>query len=158
MDDQPFAGKHLERGRWIEVAAGLLSVGRRAMDDFVAEQKKVLDGRRYRVERRLALPCGKPNFEDAVFARQHDRLAELRPNCEIGFFVSALRGSNRAGPCQRYEDSEGAQCQQAIGATGVQCVAQARFVHGNVLTLAKVREHRTSRSARLPRYHAGSDL
>jgi hypothetical protein len=68
MDDQPFAGKYLERGRWIKVAAGLLSVGRRATDDLVAEQKKILDGRRYRVERRLALPCGKPNFEDAVFA------------------------------------------------------------------------------------------
>lgn len=61
MDDQPFTGKYLERGRWIKVAAGLLSVGRRATDDLVVQQKKVLDRRRYRVERRLALPCGEPN-------------------------------------------------------------------------------------------------
>ena len=129
MDDQPLAGKYLERGRWIKVAAGLLSVGRRATDYLVVEQKKVLDRRRYRVERRLALPCGEPNFEDAVLARQHDRLAELRPNCDIGFFVGALRGGNRAGPCQRRQDSEGTQCQQANQASGVECVARARFVY-----------------------------
>jgi hypothetical protein len=85
MDDQPFAGKYLERRRGIEIAAGLLPVGCRAADYLVVEQEKVLDGRRYRVERCLALACGKPNFEDAVLARQHDGLAELRPNGEIGF-------------------------------------------------------------------------
>jgi hypothetical protein len=120
MDDHPFAGKYLELGRGIEIAAGLLPVGCRAADYLVVEQEKILDGRRYRVERCLALPCGEPNFEDAVLARQHDGLAELRPNGEIGFFVGTLRGSNRTGPCERCQDSEAAQCQQAIQATGVQ--------------------------------------
>ena len=83
MDDQPFAGKYLESGRWIEIAAGLLPVGCRAAEGLVVEKEKILDRCRDRVERCLALLCGEPNFEDALLARQNDTLSELGPNREI---------------------------------------------------------------------------
>src|SRR5262249_15077253 len=104
MDDQPFARKYLESGCWIEVAAGLLPVGCRATDPLVAEKEKVLDRGGYCIERCLALPCGEPNFEHAVLARQHDGLSELRPGCEIGFLVQTLRDGSRAGPYKRHRD------------------------------------------------------
>ena len=114
MDDQPFAGKYLERRRWIEIAAGLLPVGRRAKDHLVIEKEKVLDRCRDRVERCPTLPRGESNFENAVLARQHDGLSELWSNCEIGFFVRILRGRNRAGACQRRQDSEDTKCQRSV--------------------------------------------
>ena len=45
MDDQPFAGKYLQSRRWIEIAARLLAVRRRAADHLVVKKKKVLDRR-----------------------------------------------------------------------------------------------------------------
>src|SRR3984893_568084 len=120
MDDQPFAGKYLERRRWIEIAAGALAVGRRAADHLIIEKKKDFDRCRYRVERSLALPCGEPHFEEAFLARQYYGLSELRPNCEI----CSLRPSSRAGPFNRHEDSESTECQQAIQATCVERVVQ----------------------------------
>ena len=128
MDDQPFAGKYLESGRWIEITPGLLPVGCRAPHHLVVEKKKVLDRRRYRVERCLALPCGEPNFEDAFLARQNDGLSELWPRCEIGFFVRTLRDSSRAGPCKRRRHGESAQYQEAIQPTGVKC-GVGKFMH-----------------------------
>jgi len=50
-----------------------------------------LDRRGYRIERSLALPRGKPNFEDAVLARQRYRLSELGSNCEFFSPQSAPR-------------------------------------------------------------------
>jgi hypothetical protein len=127
MDDQPFAGKYLERRRWIEIAAGLLPVGCRAADDLVVKKEEVLDRCRDRVEHCLALPCGEPNFEDTVLARQHDGLSKLRPSCEIDFFVHTLRGRSRAGPCKRRQDTKDTQRQQP--ATDMESVAQGRFMH-----------------------------
>jgi len=123
MDDQPFAGKYLESGRWIEIAAGLLPVGCRAAEGLVVEKEKILDRCRDRVERCLALLCGEPNFEDALLARQNDRLSELGPSREIGFFVRTLRGGSRA------QDSEDTQRQQSTPATGVERVAHGRFTY-----------------------------
>ena len=69
MDDEPFAGKHLQRRRRIEIAARRPPVRRRAADQLIVEKEKVLHGRGDRIEAGLALPRGEPNFEDAVLAR-----------------------------------------------------------------------------------------
>src|SRR5262249_12143781 len=111
MDDQRFAGKYQESGRWIEIAAGLLSVGCRATDHLVVEKKKVLDRLGYRIEGGLALPRGQPNFEDAFPARQRDRLAELRPNCGIWRSLGSLREGSRPGTFKRYQGSDSSDCQ-----------------------------------------------
>ena len=83
MDDQRFAGKHLQRRRRIEIAARRLAVRRRAADHLIVEKEKVLDRRGYRIERGLALPRGEPDFEDTFLARQRYGLSELRSNCGI---------------------------------------------------------------------------
>src|SRR5262249_51718232 len=66
MDDQPFAGKYVQGGRRIEIAAGFLPVRRRAANHLIVEQEKVLDGLGYRIEGGLALPRGEPDFEDTL--------------------------------------------------------------------------------------------
>src|SRR5439155_17697396 len=91
MYDQPFAGKNLQSRRRIEVAARRPPVRRRAADHLIVEKEKVLDRRGYRIERRMALLCGEPNFEDAFLARQRYRLSELRPNCGICSSLGSLR-------------------------------------------------------------------
>ena len=63
VDDQLFAGKHLQRRRRIEIAARRLAVRRRAADQLVVEQQEVLDRLGHRIERGLALPRGEPDFE-----------------------------------------------------------------------------------------------
>ena len=97
MDDQLFAGKHLQSRRRIEIAARPLPVRRRAADHLIVEKQKVLDRRRYRIERGLALPRGEPNFEDAFLARQRYRLSELRSNCGIGSSLGSLRPGSAPG-------------------------------------------------------------
>ena len=113
MHDQPFAGEHLKSGRRIEIATGFLAVGRRASDHLVVKKKKALDRCRYSVERCLALPCGEPDFEDAVLARQRDGLPEGGSCCQIGSSVRSLRGSSRIRPCKRQQNPDGAKGEKA---------------------------------------------
>jgi len=124
MDDQRFAGKYVQGGRRIEIAARAAPVGRRAANHFIVEHEKVLDRRGDRIERGLALPRGEANFEDAFLARQRYRLSELRPN---GGICSPL-GSLRPGSCveafKRHQDSEATECQQLNQATCVERVAE----------------------------------
>ena len=124
MDDQRFAGKYVQSGRRIEIAAGAAPVGRRAADHLIVEQEKVLDGRGYRIEGGLALPRGEPNFEDAFLARQRHRLSEFRSNCGICSFLGSLRPGSRAGTFKRPQDSEGSDRQQLNQATCVERVAE----------------------------------
>ena len=123
MDDQPFAGKYLQGRRRIEIAARPLPVRRRAADHLIVEEEKVLDRRRYRIERGLALPRGEPNFEDAFLARQRYRLSELRSNCGICSSLGRLRPGS-AGAFKRRQDCESADCQQAEQATGAEHVVE----------------------------------
>ena len=124
MDDQPFAGKHLQRRRRIEIAARRLAVRRRAADHLIVEKEKVLDRRGHRIECGLALPRGEPDFEDAVLARQRDRLSELRSNRGIGSSLGSLRPGSRAGTCKRHQESEGSNRQEAKQATCVERVVE----------------------------------
>lgn len=109
MHDQPFAGEYLKSGRWIEIATGFLTVGRRATDHLVVKKKKALDRCRYGVERCVTLPCGEPNFEDTVLARQRDGLPEPGPRCQISSSIRSLRGGSRIRPCKRQQDPDGAK-------------------------------------------------
>ena len=59
------------------IAARLLPVRRRAEDQLIVEEQKLLDRRGYRIERSLALSRGKPNLEDTILARQRYGLSEL---------------------------------------------------------------------------------
>src|SRR6266446_6999413 len=118
MDDQRFAGKYVQGGRRVEIAARPLSVGRRASDHLIIEKEKVLDRRGYCIERGLALSRGEPNFKNAFLARQHHRFSELRSNCEICSFLGSLRpGSRCAGRFKKYQASEGTNCQEGQQAT-----------------------------------------
>src|SRR5262249_34591718 len=112
MDDQRFAGKYVQSGRRIEIAARPLPVGRRAANHFVVEKEKVLDGRGHRIEGGLALPRGEPDFEDTFLARQRYRLPELRSNGGIRSSLGSLRRGSRAEAFKRYHDGEGAACDQ----------------------------------------------
>src|SRR5262249_59184695 len=91
MDDQRFAGKQVQSGRRIKIAARAAPVGRRAANHFIVEKEKVLDRRGYRIERGLALPRGEPDFEDTILARQRYRLAETPSNGGDPFFLSRFR-------------------------------------------------------------------
>src|SRR5262245_5218360 len=122
MDDQPFAGKHVESRRRIEIAAGSLPVRRRATDHLVVEKKKVLDRLGYRIEGGLALPGSEPNFKDAFLARKRYRLSELRSSC--GVSPGSLRPGSRAGGFQRRQDSDGDDCQQPNQAPCVERVME----------------------------------
>jgi hypothetical protein len=121
MDDQPFAGKHPQRRRRIEIAARALAVRRRAADQLIIEKQKVLDGRGHRIERGLTLPSGKPNFEDAVLGCQCYWLSELWSNCGIGFSLGTLRPGRRDAASKHDQYSEGTTHQQAEHTT---CVAR----------------------------------
>ena len=123
MDDQPFAGKHLQRRSRIEIAARALPVRRRAADHLIVEQQKVLDRRHDRIERGLALPRGKPDFENAVLARQRYRLSELWSNCGIDSSLGTLRPGWCAGAFKRHQQGEGSTRQEAEDATCVERVA-----------------------------------
>ena len=103
------AGEYLKGGRWIEIATGFLTVGRRASDHLVVKKKKALDRYRYSVERCLALPRGEPDFEDPVLARQRDGLSEPGSCCQICSSIRSLRRSSRIRPCKRQQDPDGAK-------------------------------------------------
>ena len=124
MDDQRFAGKYVQSGRRIEIAAGAPPVGRRAADHLIVEKKKVLDGLGCRIEGGLALPRGEADFEHAFLARKRYRLPELRSNGRICSFLGSLRPGSRAGTFKRPQDSEGSDRQQLNQATCVERVAE----------------------------------
>jgi hypothetical protein len=113
MDDQPFAGKHMQRRRRIKIAARLPSVRRRAADHLIVEQKKVLHGCGDRIEVGLALPRGEPNFEDAVLALQRHRLAEFRSSGGIRSSLGGLCPGTDAGTRDRRQHGERSDCQRA---------------------------------------------
>src|SRR5262245_44229674 len=124
MDDQPFAGKYVQGGRRIEIAAGFLPVRRRAANHLIVEQEKVLDGLGYRIEGGLALPRGEPDFEDTFLARQRYRLPEFRPNGGIRSSLGSLRRGSRAEAFKRYHDGEGAACDQRNQASRMERVVE----------------------------------
>jgi hypothetical protein len=103
MDDQGFARKYVQSGRRIEIAARPLSVGRGASDHLILEKEKVLDWRRYRIERGLALSRGEPDFKNAFLARKHHRFSKRWPNCQICSFLSSLRPGSRDQTSKRYQ-------------------------------------------------------
>ena len=123
MDDQPFAGKYVQGGRRIEIAARHLSVGRRASDHLIVEKKEVLDRPRYRIERGLALSRGEPDFKNAFLARKHHRFSKLWPNCQICSFLRSLRPGSRDETSKRYQHRE-STCKQAKQATCVERFAE----------------------------------
>src|SRR5215468_2355887 len=129
MDDQRFARKYVQRRRRIEIASRAAPVGRRAADHLILEKQKVLDGRGYRIESCPALPRGKPNFEDAVLARQRYRLSELWPNCGICSSLGTLRPGGCAGASKHQRHSEGGECQQAKQAPCAERFVEWEFVH-----------------------------
>src|SRR6516165_2374802 len=118
------AGKYLESGRWIEIAAGLLSIGCRATDYVVVEKEKILDRLGYCIEGSLALPRGQPNFEDAFLARQRYRLAKLRTNCGICCSLGSLREGGRPRTFKRSQDSDASDDEHAKRATCVKRIAE----------------------------------
>ena len=124
MDDQLFAGKHLQRRRRIEIAARALAVRRRAADHLIVEKKKVLDRRGHRIERGLALPRGEPDFEHAFLARQRYGLSELRSNRGIGSFPARLRPRSRPGTCQCGEEGDGPERRYTKQAPGLRRVVE----------------------------------
>ena len=129
MDDQPFAGKYVQRGRRIEIAAGAVPVGRRAANHFIVEQEKVLDRRGYRIEGGLALPRGEADFEHAFLARQRHRLPEFRPDGGICTSLGSLRPGSRAVAFKRHHDSEATDCEQRNQASCMERVVEGTFVH-----------------------------
>src|SRR5205085_2408608 len=106
MDDQPFAGKHLQGWGRIEIAARGLAVRRSAADHLIVKKEKVLDRSGHRIECGAALTRRQADFEDAFSARQHYRLTELRSNCGISSSLRILRPSNRDRAYQTHQDSE----------------------------------------------------
>src|SRR5437588_7305697 len=128
MDDQPFAGKHLQSWRRVEIAARPLSVGRCASDHLIVEKQNVLDGRNGRIEPGLALPCRKANFEDALLARQRYRLSEFWSNCGICSCRGSLPQGSRARKFKRHQDGQGSDCQRTNEACAER-VLERNFVH-----------------------------
>src|SRR5262249_28789653 len=129
MDDQPFAGKYVQRGRRIEIAAGAVPVGRRAANHFIVEKEKVLDGRGYRIERGLPLPRGEPDFDHPFLARQRYRLPEFRPNGGICCSFGSWRPGSRAEAFKRRHDGEATDCEQRNQASSMERVVEGTFVH-----------------------------
>ena len=124
MDDQPFAGKHLQSRRRIEIAARHLPVRCRAADHLIVEKEKVLDRRGHRIERGLALSRGEPDFEDAFLARQRHRFSELRSNCGIRSCLGSLRPGSRLRRFKRHQECEGTDCKQAKQATCMERIVE----------------------------------
>ena len=124
MDDQLFAGKHLQRRRRIEIAARPLAVRRRAADHLIVEEKEVLDRRCHRIEGGLALPRDEPNFEHAFLARYGYGLSEFRPNREIGSSLARLRPRSRRGTRQCGEEGDSPEHRYAKQAPGLRRVVE----------------------------------
>jgi hypothetical protein len=124
VDDQSFAGIHLQSRRRIEIAARHLPVGCGAANHFIVEKQKVLDRLGYRIERGLALSRREPNFKNAFLARQCWRLSELRSNRGFCSSLGSLGPGSRAGTFKLHQESHGADCKQADQATCVEHVLE----------------------------------
>ena len=105
MDDQRLAGEDLERGRGIEVVVGHLPVRCRALIHLIGKNEEVLHRYGNRIEVGHTLMGGERHLEHAVFAREHDRLVEFRPDGGIeGGFGVLRRGW---GPGEQHPDRKG---------------------------------------------------
>src|SRR5580704_11871784 len=124
MNDQPFAGKYLQSRRRIEIAARLLPVRCRALDDLIIEKEKVLDRRGYRIERGLSLSRREPNFKNAFLARQHHRFSELRSNCEVCSCLGGRRPDSRLRRFKHHQECEGTDYKQAKQTTRMERVVE----------------------------------
>src|SRR5690242_10057904 len=113
MDDQPFAGKYLQRRRWIKIAARSPPIRRRAADHFIIEQEKVIDRCSYCIELCLPLSCRESNFKHTVLARQHNRLAELGSDCEVCSRFRSLRPGCHTGAFKRQYGDESTDYEQS---------------------------------------------
>ncbi len=91
MNDERFARIDFQGRRGVKTANRHLPVRGGAADQLIAVQQKVLDRYGHGVETRLALLRRKANFEHAILAREHHRLAEGRTNCRIEFSGGFLR-------------------------------------------------------------------
>ena len=92
MDDQRFAGKHLQGRRRVEIVARHFAVGRGAALHAIGEDQEILDWPRDGVEQGVALMRRQRHLENAVLARQGHRLPEGGPDRRI---ERALRPARR---------------------------------------------------------------
>ena len=98
MDDQRLPRKHLQGRRGVQIVASHLPVRRRAADQLIGEHKHVLDWRRDGIEPGLALLGDQPHLQDAVLAREHDRLAEV--GADRGIEVVVWASESEQGEAQ----------------------------------------------------------